>query len=382
MISSRIENLIHKFLNRSSDNNDIDELSQWITKSTNAKIFKNYVKTHYIITGSMNNLDSGKITKELLTKIRKDKSILSRFKAKSVLKYASVIALTLFIGHLFTDEPEAITADDKSITLKLDDGSVKIINDANEAQIVNGKGNLIGTQKGNKLVYNSTSKSNELVYNELRVPYGKRFDIVLSDGTNVFLNAGTTIKYPVEFLPGKEREVYLMGGEAFFDVVKDTKHPFRVNAQELNVEVLGTKFNMAVYSEDESSDIVLVEGSVKMNLENVLDNDQETLVLRPGFKGSFNRESNSISSERVNTAIYTSWMDGNIVFRNASFDNIIQKLERHYNVIIINNNTQLSKEAFNATIEVEKETIEEVLNYFNKVYQIEYSVVNNKIVIN
>lgn len=103
MISSRIENLIHKFLNRSSENNDMDELSQWITKSTNAKIFKNYVKTHYIITGSMNNLDSDKIAKELLTKIRKDKSILNRFKAKSVLKYASVIALTLFIGHLFTD---------------------------------------------------------------------------------------------------------------------------------------------------------------------------------------------------------------------------------------------------------------------------------------
>lgn len=261
MISSRIENLIHKFLNRSSENNDMDELSQWITKSTNAKIFKNYVKTHYIITGSMNNLDSDKIAKELLTKIRKDKSILNRFKAKSVLKYASVIALTLFIGHLFTDEPDAITADDKSITLKLDDGSVKIINDANEAQIVNSNGSVIGIQKGNKMVYDGISASNELVYNELKVPYGKRFDIVLSDGTNVSLNAGTTIKYPVKFLPGKEREVYLMGGEAFFNVVKDTKHPFRVNAQELNVEVLGTKFNMAVYSEDESSDIVLVEGS-------------------------------------------------------------------------------------------------------------------------
>lgn len=143
----------------------------------------------------------------------------------------------------------------------MDDGSVKIINDANEAQIVNSNGSVIGIQKGNKMVYDGISASNELVYNELKVPYGKRFDIVLSDGTNVSLNAGTTIKYPVKFLPGKEREVYLMGGEAFFNVVKDTKHPFRVNAQELNVEVLGTKFNMAVYSEDESSDIVLVEGS-------------------------------------------------------------------------------------------------------------------------
>lgn len=390
MITSHIENLIHKYVTRSSDTNDIDELAQWVNESNNENIFKSYVRTHYIITKSMNNPSSDKITKELIKKIRKDKSILNRFNFKSVLKYAAVILLTLFLGYFFKDDFEGrfndergkIVVDHESITLKLGDGSVKIINESSIIEIVDKKGNVIGSQKGKRLVYNGTNESNKLVYNELKVPYGKRFDITLSDGTNVFLNAGTSIKYPIKFLPGKTRQVYLNGGEAFFDVTKDTNRPFKINAQELNVEVLGTKFNMTVYPEDVNYEVVLVEGSVKMNLEDVLNNEQEGLVLRPSFKGSFNKDSKSISSKRVNTSIYTSWMDGNIVFRNATFNNIIRKLERHYNVTIINNNMQLSQEFFNATIEVDKETIEEVLNYFNKVYQIEYSIVNNKIIIN
>ena len=75
-------------------------------------------------------------------------------------------------------------------------------------------------------------------------------------------------------------------------------------------------------------------------------------------------------------------MKGNLVFREASFDNILSKLKRHYNVVIINNNKKLSTETFNATIETNYETIEQVLNYFNKVYQIDYTVVENKIIIN
>ncbi|MNR47720.1 hypothetical protein D3C85_1668580 [compost metagenome] len=74
-------------------------------------------------------------------------------------------------------------------------------------------------------------------------------------------------------------------------------------------------------------------------------------------------------------------MNGNLVFRNESFENIIKKLERHYNVIIINNNKKLGSETFNATIETEHESIEQVFNYFKKVYEIEYSVVENKIII-
>jgi hypothetical protein len=75
-------------------------------------------------------------------------------------------------------------------------------------------------------------------------------------------------------------------------------------------------------------------------------------------------------------------MNGNLVFRNISFENIIEKLQRHYNVIIINNNKKLATETFNATIETEHETIEQVFNYFNKVYQIEYKIIENKIIIN
>ena len=119
-----------------------------------------------------------------------------------------------------------------------------------------------------------------------------------------------------------------------------------------------------------------------MNLEDKSNHKGESIVLKPGFKGAFDREMKTISTKKVNTSIYTSWIDGNIVFRKSSFNNIIRKLERHYNVTIINNNEELSKKTFNATVELDRETIEDVLNYFNKVYSIKYTIVNNKIVIN
>src|SRR5690606_11075231 len=143
----------------------------------------------------------------------------------------------------------------------------------------------------------------------------------------------------------------------------------------------GTTFNITNYPEDESSEVVLLEGSVSLMDEGSVGVARDEVFLEPGFKGEFNKVERKITKEKVNTSIYTSWRNGNLVFRDISFENIIQKLERHYNVIIINNNKDLDKETFNATIETQHETIEQVFNYFNKVYRIKYKIVENKIII-
>ena len=105
-------------------------------------------------------------------------------------------------------------------------------------------------------------------------------------------------------------------------------------------------------------------------------------MLKPSTKGSFDNTNYSISQEKINTSIYTSWIDGVIVFRNESFDNIISKLERIYNVEIINNGQQGLDETFNAKININEEDINEVLSYFNKIHNIKYQTFKNKIIIN
>lgn len=155
-----------------------------------------------------------------------------------------------------------------------------------------------------------------------------------------------------------------------------------VNTQEVDVRVYGTQFNISNYPEDENAEVALLQGSLSMAKSAASKEIQNELFLEPGYKGSFNKTEKDITREKVNTALYTSWMTGNLVLRNETFENIIRKLERHYNVTIINNNTKLSSERFNATIETNQESIEQVFSYFKKVYNIEYRIVENKIVIN
>ena len=242
-------------------------------------------------------------------------------------------------------------------------------------------GQVVGKQKGQQLVYSNDVDVAAETYNTLSVPYGKRFDLNLSDGTKVHLNAGSSLRYPVKFISGKIRQVFLKG-EAYFDVAENKKNPFIVNAYELNVQVVGTEFNVVAYPENMNTDVILVEGSVGL-YESIEEFDiAKNTMLQPGFKASFDKEHKTINTGKVNTTLYTSWIDGTIFFRNEPFDNIIKSLERQYNTIIINNNKTLGNETFNASIEVERESLEEVLNYFNKVYAIEYQVVNNKVIIN
>ena len=135
------------------------------------------------------------------------------------------------------------------------------------------------------------------------------------------------------------------------------------------------------YKEDVSTEVVLVDGSVMLQ-SNTETAEKSQTILSPGFKGIFKKSEKTIETKEVNTAIYTAWTDGFVVFREAPFQNILKKLERHYNVKIRNTNTTLANERFNATIDVENDTIDQVLEYFNKIYDIDYTIINNEVIIN
>jgi len=387
MQPSEIHDILVKFFNKTANSEELEILEVWIKDPANELVFKDFVKTHFAITVAMNDPNSNEIRGQLLHMIRKEKSVFYRYKFKSVLKYASIVVFMIAIGYYFQNDfiskkdSHFVEPKVELITLELDNGNIQVISEDGTSTIVDANGNLVGSQQGDKLIYNDTTNTEQLRYNTLRVPYGKRFDIRLSDGTNVFLNSGSSIRFPIKFIKGKDRKVFL-SGEAFFDVTKDTKHPFIVEAQELNVAVLGTKFNVSTYIEDPHIEVVLVEGAVELDKHNNLDAQEKSVILEPGFNGVFNKKEKTISTSKVNTSLYTSWMTGNVVFRNMPFDDITKKLERIYNVSIKINNQQLAQENFNASIETEKESIEEVLNYFSKIYEIKFEIINNEIIIN
>lgn len=310
-----------------------------------------------------------------------------RFNGSGLRKYAAIAAI--FIGVLTTgyfyqqgyfngSQDAVLIPNVEAITLELDNGNIEVLNEDGTTQVMDANGNVVGTQQGNQLVYTDEAVTESMVYNTLNVPYGKRFEVSLSDGSKAYLNAGSSLKYPIKFLKGENRQVYLYG-EAFFDIATDKEHPFIVNADELNVQVLGTEFNVSHYSEEPNIEVVLVEGSVGMYIEGEdFDNDQNT-VLVPGTKGSFDRTNSSIDTREVVTSTYTSWVEGRLIFRNMPLDNILKKLERHYNIVIENTNKELGREEFNAGFQ--NETINEVLQALQTTYGISYTIKENKVII-
>jgi transmembrane sensor len=384
MITPEIENLIVKYITQSINAKELDVLVDWIQTKSNVQEFKRYDKTHYTIIFSMNELDSDKIKEELLLRIRKDKSIYSKLKVRSILKYAAIAIVFISVGYFYQDFSKVQSVNDvvpqeEFITLQLDDGNIKIISEDGTSKVKDKKGNIIGRQNGLQLVYDDATKVQKLVYNTLNIPYGKRFELMLSDGTKVHLNAGTSLKYPVKFLTGEKRHVFL-SGEAYFDVAENEENPFIVNADDLNIQVLGTEFNVSTYPEDLSTDVVLVEGSVSLYTGKENDVKSNTL-LEPGFAGSFNKKGKNISTKPVVTSIYTAWIYGELVFRNITFSSILKKMERHYNVKITNTNLKLTDEKFNASFG--DEPIEKILNYFEITYGVEFTIEeNNEIIIN
>lgn len=383
-VNKEFEELIIGYISQSSSINDLKNILKKLKQPKNLSIFRNYIRVNYYSIYIMNQSDTESIIKEVKSRISREESKIKRSHYfKNALKYAAIFFLIFGLGYYSNNnfvpnnEIQKIIpkADDVLLYSDTDEIILKKGHNKSDGKKIISKINLI--QKQDQLIYDGDIDLKELVYHTLKVPYGKRFNIILSDRTKVFLNSGSTLKYPIKFLPNQKREVFLEG-EAFFDVTENKNELLVVNSNAIKVEVYGTKFNVRNYSEDFNCDIVLVRGSVGINNSEV----SELTMLKPGFKGTVDKENFNTTILKVNTKIYTSWIDGEVIFRNETFSQILKKLERLYNVTIINNKNESLDELFNAAINVENENIEQVLDYFNKIYNIEYQTFNNKIIIN
>ena len=169
--------------------------------------------------------------------------------------------------------------------------------------------------------------------NEVVVPFGKKSELLLADGTKVWLNAGSRMAFPSVFY-GKTREIFLEG-EACFQVAKNINQPFHVKAGNLDIKVLGTHFNVSAYPVDASVETVLLEGSVAVAKPRAFGFGKNEVVLTPGQKASFMRELNEITvSDEPDVDLYIAWTYGWLKYNKESLWSVLRKVERYYNVEI------------------------------------------------
>lgn len=206
-------------------------------------------------------------------------------------------------------------------------GGAQIILDSirNGALIQQGNTKVIKTDNGSLAYQETNEKPKEILYNTLTTPRGGQFQLELPDGTKVWLNAASSIKYPIAF-SGSERNVE-MNGEVYFEVAKNKTKPFHVTVNEMTVEVLGTHFNINSYSEKQTINTTLFEGSVKVKADN------QSEIIKPGQQARLSGYKINILNN-VDLDQVIAWKNGEIALTNISVKEIMQDISRWYDVDI------------------------------------------------
>ncbi|WP_298044324.1 FecR family protein [uncultured Bacteroides sp.] len=206
----------------------------------------------------------------------------------------------------------------------------------------------------------------EIKYAEVTSTMGTVTRYELPDHTVVWLNSGTTLRYPTMFK--KDNRSVELRGEAYFEVEADHKRPFWVYTPNgLRIYVYGTKFNVAAYDDDDYIETVLEKGMV-----NVVTPNHETIILTPGDQLLYDKHTSRIEKEKVDVYGKVAWKEGKMIFRNASLEEILKRLERHFNVDIEFNNH--SGKTYNYRATFRNETLTQILDYLAKSANLKWKI--------
>ena len=259
-------------------------------------------------------------------------------------------------------------------------GMVQLILSNGHIQNVEGDESQISqVDDGTIIANNDTIEKNDgiqkAVLNKLVVPYGKRTDLYLADGTHIYVNSGSQIAFPSEF-KGSTREIYL-SGEAYCEVFADKKHPFIVHTTGVDIKVTGTRFNIHAYDNETVNQTVLESGIVTLISNKGLVRNK--LEIRPGESGSFNKENNTFKVEQVVTDQYTSWIHGYLKVEKRSVDNILNSLSRYYDRTI-SYDESIKDITFSGKLDL-SENIKEVLETIAFASGLKINEINNQFII-
>jgi transmembrane sensor len=218
-----------------------------------------------------------------------------------------------------------------------------------------------------------TNKVFQETYTQNIAPKGQKSQVILPDGTTVYLNSGTILKYNNIF--GKRNRDVEMVGEAYFEVVHNEDLPFIIHTKEINIQVTGTKFNVMAYPEEEYVETTVSEGKVIVREVE----GKSSLVLTANQKASYYKPSKLLVKNEVKTEPYVSWKDNVLTFDNENFNEVIKKLERWYNISISVNGKDSLEDRF--TLTIRHESLKEVLDLINITTPFYYTINQDKVVI-
>jgi len=289
---------------------------------------------------------SPEVTKKFIKELRdkmntsektKKSSVINLFNWQKIAVAASILLVmglgTLFLVQNGNQSPVVATprlADDKEpgktgAILTLSNGS-KIVLDSVGNGLLTNQNNTTVSKKNGGLVYKAGSDA-QTVYNTMTTPRARQYNLELSDGTKVWLNASSSITFPTSFATN-ERKVILTG-EAYFEVAKDKARPFRVSVNDMQINVLGTHFNVNAYDDEAAVNTTLLEGSV------LLTEKGKKVLLKPGQQAQKQKSGAIIVNDNVNLDEVMGWKNGVFYFDNASIQTVLRQLSRWYDVDVV-----------------------------------------------
>lgn len=306
---------------------------------------------------------------------------------RKLMQYAAVLVLVLAVGAAipiiyytrsqvqFSETPISLTEvrDSRLIT----SGGKEILLKGTKSDLsVNNSGEQVKIDRDS--IVDLDSKAGQMA--ELIVPYGKRSNIQLSDGTKVWLNAGSKLVFPQKF-SGKNRKVFLKG-EGYFEVAKNKDLPFIVSTNKIDIRVHGTKFNVNNFDTEKDIEVVLVEGEVGLKENNLMNLFSNEIKLIPNQKAVYDKLSNKTEVEsNVDASYYISWTNGLLEFNKESILFVFERLSRYYNVRFVTDDRVELYRNISGKIDL-KESLETVMKVISDAAPISFRISENQVFVN
>jgi hypothetical protein len=380
MPNKQTQNLLQKFVNDQCTKEETEQLIAYFRSATDAESIPSVEEILNLIDAkpTMDVNTVNRIYNEIIKlgiQQKKEKNSLWRYAAAAVV--VGLLASTYFLKDtIFNNQIENTTPIIVNNNIKTGTDKATLTLETGE-QITLVKGASIQTQNassnGEEIIYDN-SPSNKLAYNYLTIPRGGQFQLTLADGTKVWLNSETKLKYPVAFNDGESRQVELVYGEAYFDVSPSTAHngaTFKVFNNTQEIEVLGTEFNIKAYKAAQTIHTTLVEGKVSITAGN------QVQVLKPGERSDLDLVANTIQVNKADVFRETAWKQGVFSFKDLPLKEIMETLSRWYDMEIVFENPDLRNARFVGTF-YKHQSIEEIMMNIKNTHVVKNYEIHNK----
>ena len=371
------DELILKVLDGVATPEEIQNLARWINADSENEAYFNQLKKAWNLTsGPVSSVErEEKELKNYMVYVRSRQRI---YRIRQVFKYVAIIMIPLLGGIYWLQKeknsmkPQLVAMESKIVpgeykaTLTTSGGETIVLLPSKQEDI-HVQENITVTNGQTGIVYQNTAKAaSVLQYNTLKTPRGGEYTITLSDGSRVYLNASSELKYPVLF-DEKKREVRL-SGEAYFEVAKDSERPFYVVTNTVRIKVYGTSFNVNTYS-TQGTQAVLVSGKVGIR---GVGADKE-YIMNPSELAEFDNDGTFKRIRAVNTSAYTACRDGRLVFEDESLEEILNRLSRWYNVDVFYGSEVVKNYHFTGYME-KYEDVDTILKAISKMVGVNFIV--------